>query len=91
MNRGEYRELVNVAYKFLQLGLQAGRIKSQPCVVCHKSKTEGHHTDYRHPELLVWLCGTHHRNAHKGVLQFLGEATVYRTVDCFGNPVPRTL
>ena len=89
MNKNDYRSLVSFAYKILQKGRTNGTILPQPCAICHTEKTEGHHTDYKKPFEVVWLCQTHHRNAHKGVLQFLGPETIYRTIDCHGNKVSR--
>lgn len=78
MNSFDYRGLVwDATVRFTQLR-KCGVLVPQPCVVCGRLDTHGHHTDYRLPDQVVWLCGTCHRHAHKGVLQFLGSETVYR-------------
>ena len=89
MNRQDYRELVWIAQAYLNNARRLGICIPQPCAVCHFDPTEGHHTDYRKPEEVVWLCRKHHRRAHKGVLQFLGADTIFRTVDYNGNPLPK--
>ena len=83
----EYRSLVTKAHWVLDNGRKSGRIAPEPCAICHKTIVEGHHTDYRKPYQIVWLCKTHHRNAHKGVLQFLGPDTIYR----IGRAEPRAI
>lgn len=42
-----------------------GRITPWPCEVCGSQTVEGHHPDYSRPLMVVWLCPTHHREAHK--------------------------
>ena len=41
-----------------------GSMKRQPCVICGKVKSEGHHQDYDKPYDIVWLCAEHHRRLH---------------------------
>jgi hypothetical protein len=89
VKNSEYRALVNIAQRILLQGRNDGTIVPEPCVICGDPNVEGHHVDYRDPNLLIWLCSVHHRNAHKGVLQCLGLDTVYRTIDCHGNRVER--
>ena len=38
-----------------------GKIKSEPCEVCCVENTQAHHTDYRKPLDVKWLCIKHHR------------------------------
>ena len=41
-----------------------GRLDRQPCESCQSIKSEAHHTDYRKPLQVKWLCFVHHRIAH---------------------------
>jgi hypothetical protein len=43
--------------------LKAGVIFKQPCFVCGDA-AEAHHPDYSRPLDVVWLCPSHHRQAH---------------------------
>ncbi len=42
-----------------------GRVKKEVCSVCGNEKSEGHHTDYNKPFVVVWLCKKHHKEAHR--------------------------
>lgn len=42
-----------------------GRLIRQPCEVCGADKVEGHHLDYDKTLEVIWLCPTHHREAHR--------------------------
>ena len=90
MEKSLYRALVWAAQRVLCNGRKNHSIIPQPCIICHKEKVEGHHTDYRNPLEVVWLCSTHHKNAHKGILQFLGPDTIYRLHDRYGTPIERS-
>ena len=41
-----------------------GTIVPKGCEVCGSFPTEGHHTDYRKPLLVTWLCHRHHKMLH---------------------------
>ena len=41
------------------------RKKKLPCRVCGNVKSQGHHTDYRKPLEVIWLCDIHHKEIHK--------------------------
>jgi hypothetical protein len=43
--------------------VRAGKIKRLPCQTCGSLKVEAHHTDYRKPLSVVWLCRKHHMEA----------------------------
>jgi len=43
-----------------------GRLKPTPCWACGE-KAEAHHPDYSRPLDVVWLCDTHHKQAHQSV------------------------
>lgn len=40
-----------------------GRLSRQPCWCCGE-KAQAHHPDYSRPLDVVWLCPTHHKQAH---------------------------
>lgn len=44
----------------LKNAIRDGRIIKKPCQICGLEKSEGHHTDYRSPLKVVWLCRKHH-------------------------------
>lgn len=46
----------------------AGKLPKQPCEQCGEVRSEAHHTDYRRPLSVRWLCFTHHREAHGQLL-----------------------
>jgi len=48
----------------LNYAVKCGKIKRQPCEVCGKKKTHGHHPDYAIPFLVNWLCPIHHKAIH---------------------------
>lgn len=43
--------------------VRTGRLKKQPCWVCGE-KAVAHHPDYDRPLDVVWLCQSHHKQAH---------------------------
>ncbi len=49
--------LVNEAVK-------KGTLKREPCVVCGKEKSVGHHPDYSKPLCVIWYCQKHHMLEH---------------------------
>jgi len=44
--------------------LKKGILVKQPCFICGE-KAEAHHPDYSRPLDVVWLCSSHHRQAHQ--------------------------
>lgn len=44
--------------------MQRGKLIPQPCEVCGKEKSQGHHEDYSKPLDVVWLCVRHHQDRH---------------------------
>lgn len=44
--------------------LNSGRLVPLPCWVCG-AQAHAHHPDYSHPLDVVWLCPTHHKQAHQ--------------------------
>lgn len=43
--------------------IRDGRLNRQPCWVCG-NKAVAHHADYDRPLDVVWLCQSHHKQAH---------------------------
>jgi len=43
--------------------IRDGKLLKEPCCVCGDTKVEAHHTDYRSPLKVVWLCRRHHLEA----------------------------
>jgi len=43
--------------------VKKGLLIRQPCFICGE-KSEAHHPDYSRPLDVVWLCASHHRQAH---------------------------
>lgn len=81
MDIGIYHKIKHIADLALRKGRRDGSIIAQPCEVCHNPKVDGHHPNYLKPEEIVWLCRKHHGAAHKGVVQMLGDESIYRD-DC---------
>ena len=54
--KGKYGEYMNA--------IQNGWLTPQPCEVCGKEKSQGHHEDYSKPLDVVWLCIRHHQDRH---------------------------
>lgn len=55
----------NLARQKVSNSIRNGKLIRQPCVVCGNIKSEAHHSDYRKPLCITWLCFKHHREAHK--------------------------
>jgi hypothetical protein len=47
----------------LSNAVRDGRVTPLPCLVCG-GKAEAHHPDYSAPLDVVWLCPSHHKQAH---------------------------
>lgn len=52
---GKYKARLKVANE-----IKYGRLIKLPCAKCGESKVEAHHTDYRSPLKVTWLCRLHH-------------------------------
>lgn len=63
--RTEHRKLTESARQKVAKAIKAGRLVRQPCEVCGNPQTHGHHRDYSKPLEVQWLCGVHHKAAHK--------------------------
>lgn len=44
--------------------IKRGDLIRMPCEICGAARTEAHHTDYRKPLEVRWLCFVHHRKEH---------------------------
>jgi len=53
------------ARKIYKYALKTGKLVREPCRVCGALEVDGHHEDYYKPLEVVWLCRTHHAQAHK--------------------------
>jgi hypothetical protein len=60
--RKKFPERKNAQAKVYR-ALSSGKLKKQPCFVCGEV-AEAHHPDYSRPLDVVWLCASHHRQAH---------------------------
>lgn len=56
------------AHLALHREIRNGNIKRLPCGVCGEIKTHGHHPDYNKPLDVIWLCSTHHKRLHLGLI-----------------------
>ena len=52
-------------YNKLKCKIRSGEIKKQVCAICGKQETEAHHSDYKKPFEITWLCVKHHNEADK--------------------------
>lgn len=62
----KYKELTpdrRAAQLAVGRAIRSGRLHPLPCFCCGK-KSEAHHPDYSSPLDVVWLCPTHHKQAH---------------------------
>lgn len=51
------------AQQILRKAVMNGFVKKQLCWVCGEN-AEAHHPDYSSPLDVVWLCSSHHKQAH---------------------------
>ena len=52
----------------ISIRLKRGTLQRGSCEVCGVTKTEAHHVDYDRPLDVRWLCTTHHRQTHEGMV-----------------------
>jgi len=63
----EYRQKYPKKYKAHQVvnyAIKSKRLFNQPCEICGKNETHGHHDDYDKPLNVRWLCAEHHHQWH---------------------------
>jgi len=65
------------ARKYIANRIQRGKLTRGDCVVCGDKNAHAHHNDYSFPNLIAWLCHTHHADVHAGRLAL----TVSQIVD----------
>ena len=67
------------AHWILAWEVKQGRITPQPCEVCGKLNTGGHHDDYSKPLEVRWLCPYHHRKLHapQEAKQYIKKGHIY--------------
>lgn len=54
------------AHMKVYFAIKKGVLIKQPCFICGKN-SEAHHPDYSKPLDVVWLCSSHHRQAHNNI------------------------
>lgn len=52
------------ARRATHLAIKKGLITRKPCEVCGSEESDAHHTDYRRPIEVRWLCRLHHMQEH---------------------------
>jgi len=52
------------AHSMIRNAVKSKKLFSQPCEICGKENTHGHHDDYLKPLNVRWLCPEHHRQWH---------------------------
>jgi len=65
----EYRKtdkgkIKSSANQKVKTALRSGKLFKEPCSVCGNIKSEAHHSDYREPLNIIWLCSLHHKEWH---------------------------
>lgn len=56
------------AHSAVARAIKSGELVRQPCEVCSKPKTVGHHDDYDKPLDVRWLCQACHVQHHKSII-----------------------
>lgn len=62
----ETNKLHRAARNYAYYAVLFGDLVPKDCEVCGAKEVQGHHTDYRRPLVVTWLCTTHHSAAHGG-------------------------
>lgn len=62
----------------LRYAVKSGKILRGKCVLkkrkdCGAGIIEGHHTDYFKPLSVVWMCHSHHKQFHAGLVKVAGK------------------
>lgn len=67
---GKYRARRKIAN-----AIKYGKITKLPCEKCGELKVEAHHTDYRSPLKVIWLCRRHHLEEEGKITYLKSHAT----------------
>lgn len=54
----------NRAHQLVYSWVKIGRLTRGLCEICSSTKVQAHHSDYKKPLDVKWLCPSHHRNIH---------------------------
>lgn len=60
-----------IARAYLNVYIQRGKIKREPCMFCGLLKVQAHHRDYAKPLQVDWVCQVHHSLITGGKLSLL--------------------
>ncbi len=63
-NKRKFPEKIK-ARRVVRNALIFGILRKHPCEECGDKKVEAHHTDYKKPLQVFWLCGKHHKVADR--------------------------
>jgi DNA-binding XRE family transcriptional regulator len=66
----------NRARNLLWCAAGKGEVVTRACCICGNPFSEGHHEDYNHPLIVVWLCKPHHNAYHRGSFSLVPWYTV---------------
>jgi len=51
--------------------IKKGEIKRGRCCLCGESKAYAHHENYNEPLDILWLCPSHHKKYHLGLVDII--------------------
>lgn len=52
------------AHSIVNYAIKSKKLFREPCEICGKENTHGHHDDYDKPLNIRWLCSEHHHAWH---------------------------
>lgn len=52
------------AHSIVNYAIKSKKLFREPCEICGKENTHGHHDDYDRPLNVRWLCSEHHHAWH---------------------------
>ena len=65
--REDQRTPAGIAQRRAYKAKQQGKLVPRPCQICGTTAAlHMHHTDYKRPLDVVWLCALHHKRVHMG-------------------------